>query len=93
MRPDISTALTAIHTARGVYGTDADNAYARREGLSAMNILRSEAARLFEDLFSRQQPTAEDQFFLARLYESIGFTLRRHTTFSAVRVPDRQAAR
>ncbi|MFG1886180.1 hypothetical protein [Micromonospora sp. NPDC049102] len=27
-----------------------------------------------------------------RLYESIGFTLRRHTTFRAVRVPDRLPA-
>ncbi len=36
--------LVAIHSARGVYGVDADNAYARREGLSAMKIMRSEAA-------------------------------------------------
>jgi len=36
--------LVAIHSARGVYGVDADNSYARRDGLSAMQIKRSEAA-------------------------------------------------
>lgn len=36
--------LTAVHSARQIYGVDADDDYARREGLSAMKILRSEAA-------------------------------------------------
>ncbi len=36
--------LTAIHSARNIYGTGADNDYARLQGLTAMKILRSEAA-------------------------------------------------
>jgi taurine dioxygenase len=36
--------LTAIHSARGIYGIDADNTYAGGKGLSAMKIMRSEAA-------------------------------------------------
>jgi taurine dioxygenase len=36
--------LTAIHSARDIYGIDADNTNAPRKGLSAMKIMRSEAA-------------------------------------------------
>jgi taurine dioxygenase len=36
--------LTAIHSARHIYGVGADNDYARVDGLGAMKILRSEAA-------------------------------------------------
>src|SRR5712692_10355351 len=36
--------LVAVHSARHVYGTGADNDYARLKGLSAMTIVRSEAA-------------------------------------------------
>jgi tetratricopeptide (TPR) repeat protein len=47
-------------------------ALASQKGLA----LRREATRLFEELFAQQQPTAEEQFFLARLYESIGEAAR-----------------
>jgi tetratricopeptide (TPR) repeat protein len=33
---------------------------------------RRQAVRLLEDLFARQPPSAEDQYFLAQLYESVG---------------------
>ena len=36
--------LTAIHSAKNVYGVGSDNDYARLKGLSAMKILRGEAA-------------------------------------------------
>jgi taurine dioxygenase len=36
--------LTAVHSARNVYGVGTDNDYARLQGLTAMKIMRSEAA-------------------------------------------------
>ena len=41
--------LTAIHSARQVYGVGADNDYARIEGMGAMKILCSEAAHREKD--------------------------------------------
>src|SRR5262249_26463073 len=50
-------------------------ALARHAGLNQ----RREAARLFEDLYSRQKPTAEDQFLLVGVYESIGKPTKART--------------
>jgi tetratricopeptide (TPR) repeat protein len=47
---------------------------ARAVALAAQKSLamRREATRLLEELFVQEPPLAEEQFFLARLYESIG---------------------
>ncbi|HVC57073.1 MAG TPA: TauD/TfdA family dioxygenase [Stellaceae bacterium] len=65
--------LTAIHSARHVYGTDADNDYARRQGLSAMKITRNEAAhRETEHPVVRTHPETGRK----SLYVNRNFTVR-----------------
>ncbi len=64
----------------------------RGQGL-ATRLVRAVAAGIRERGETPFLHAAATNTSAIRLYESIGFTLRRHTTFSAVRVPDRQAAR
>jgi taurine dioxygenase len=65
--------LVAVHSARGVYGVDADNVYARRDGLSAMKIIRNEAAhRETEHPVVRTHPETGRKC----LYVNPGFTVR-----------------
>jgi taurine dioxygenase len=65
--------LTAIHSARHVYGVGADNDYARVKGLGAMKILRSEAAhRETEHPVIRTHPETGRKC----LYVNRNFTIR-----------------
>ncbi len=65
--------LTAIHSARQVYGVGADNDYARIEGMGAMKILRSETAhRETEHPVVRTHPETGRK----SLYVNRNFTIR-----------------
>lgn len=65
--------LVAVHSARHVYGTGADNDYARLKGLSAMTIRRSEAAhRETEHPVVRTHPETGKKC----LYVNRNFTVR-----------------
>jgi taurine dioxygenase len=65
--------LTAVHSARHIYGVGADNDYARTDGLGAMKILRSEAAhRETEHPVVRTHPETGRKC----LYVNRNFTIR-----------------
>ena len=65
--------LTAVHSARHIYGVGADNDYARMDGLGAMKILRSEAAhRETEHPVVRTHPETGRKC----LYVNRNFTIR-----------------
>jgi taurine dioxygenase len=65
--------LTAIHSAKHVYGTGADNDYARLGGLSAMKIRRSDTAhRETEHPVVRTHPETGRK----SLYVNRNFTVR-----------------
>src|ERR1051325_841985 len=65
--------LTAIHSARHIYGVGADNDYARMDGLGAMKILRNEAAhRETEHPVVRTHPETGRKC----LYVNRNFTIR-----------------